>query len=375
MRNILILLGLLLLSGLFLLNGCKTMAQLMKEKIELKPFSSNFELIHNQIILNDNKIDGKNRIYPFMFDTGFTFSAITDTTIIENYSQRKFGTLISTKTVNNIITKFKTINIDFENSLILAKNLFAHTYMRDSISCSDKYFSGIIGIFPFYGENAILEINFDKKNISVLSKDFDKTDFEEIESKLKKGHFYIRLNIAGVEDYYFFDTGNNDAIVVNSTSVNLNNFIPTEEREGIIFFTAKEFDNYSELKIYKDFEIKTSSHTVKSNIHISSSITTPNVGMRFIQQFNWILDFKNKKIYAQKRANLIQSEKSQPDYLVYPKENKLVIFHKNKNANKYKLGDEIISVNDVQVKSDNICEIQNLLNQTTEWNDLKIQIK
>jgi hypothetical protein len=54
---------------------------------------------------------------------------------------------------------------------------------------------------------------------------------------------------------------------------------------------------------------------------------------------------------------------------------KLIIVFKNLAYSlKQNLGDQITSVNNIKVSSENICEMQNLLNETKDWSNLKLEI-
>lgn len=51
----------------------------------------------------------------------------------------------------------------------------------------------------------------------------------------------------------------------------------------------------------------------------------------------------------------------------------LIIFHKKDPANKFKVGDEIVSVDGTIVSKANICEFQDLLNANNNWDKFKIE--
>lgn len=369
---------------IILLFSCKTIKQVLKEDVQIKKGGvTKFEMIGNGIILTDDKIDNKSAEYPFLFDTGTTSTLITDTTIIDNFSRRDFASFGSIKVPNDKKIKKKTVNIDFENSLFKAKNLYVPIVNIDSISCANSVFDGIIGVSQFNGgmtekiDPSILEINFDENKIKILPKDFDKAGFEIVNSVMKKiNHFYILLEINGIKDYYLFDTGNGGNIIVNSKIVKLDNLSPSSEREGINHFTAAGLDKISIKKTYKNVDIFIGKEKGVSDVEISTSISNANVGMDFIRQFNWILDWKNKKIYAQKRENYKRPEnKILQDYIVLDQKDKLLVLNKSVKATKYNVGDEIISVNGEKVTPENICEMQSMLNKTEEWNTLKLEIR
>jgi hypothetical protein len=101
------------------------------------------------------------------------------------------------------------------------------------------------------------------------------------------------------------------------------------------------------------------------------------MGMKFIGKFNWLIDFKNKKIYIQKNKNLFESDANTDvnTYQVIILDEKLIIGFKNSKSIKYNLNDEIISVNNEKITLSNRCEMQKLLNTTLNWDEIEIEIK
>ncbi len=107
-----------------------------------------------------------------------------------------------------------------------------------------------------------------------------------------------------------------------------------------------------------------------------SYITKYNlIGMQFIKQFNWIIDYKNKTVFI-KPINYKEQKKNYSKTIkVIAFNNYLIIGLKSKNINKYHLGDTIVSVNNNKITKQNICFFENLLNNEKDWNKFDILIK
>lgn len=101
------------------------------------------------------------------------------------------------------------------------------------------------------------------------------------------------------------------------------------------------------------------------------------LNQQFIKKFNWIIDPKNQRVYCKP----IDINKL---YVIYkiPKRNqlsgvsniKIFINFSLDKISKYNLGDEITSVNNQKVTPENICDMQDLLNKTEDWNTLNLEI-
>ena len=56
------------------------------------------------------------------------------------------------------------------------------------------------------------------------------------------------------------------------------------------------------------------------------------------------------------------------------KDENLFISAKQKLLEQYNIGDQIIEVSNEKISSDNICEMQELLNKTQDWSELGVKI-
>ena len=172
-----------------------------------------------------------------------------------------------------------------------------------------------------------------------------------------------------------FDTGSDAYIMLNQ-----NPFFDEPEdlayETGII--TANNVQSYPLNKVYANQSISVGGILNDNNlISVVRSFNANGVGIQFIKNYNWIIDFKKKKVYAKKIKDFNSSsfiEKlTSVKYKVMATNGHLIIFHKKDPANKFKVGDEIVSVDGTIVSKANICEFQDLLNANNNWDKFKIE--
>ena len=107
---------------------------------------------------------------------------------------------------------------------------------------------------------------------------------------------------------------------------------------------------------------------------VSTSIKVQNMGMGFMKGFNWIVDYKHKKIYA-KRLTRGESLEMNIAYNYVPKilSGKLIVVLRKAGMTDYNIGDEIISVNGQVVDNNNQCELLQTLIKNHDWKALNVK--
>jgi len=110
--------------------------------------------------------------------------------------------------------------------------------------------------------------------------------------------------------------------------------------------------------------------TVLSNNLIKRNL----LGVDFMKNYNWILDFKEGKIFF-KPIEKKSDTRFSPENRAIIRDGKL-IFYQTGDPEKIRFLDkEITSVNNRKTTPDNLCEIQKLLNETEDWGTLNIEIE
>jgi hypothetical protein len=335
------------------------------------PFNSN----ENEFI--DVDINGiKHNLF---FDTGAGVTLISNAMFtIENEKiirqrkiygfDKKTSSTAITYTADYMSTNlFRTIN----KYMFISKS-------ENILNCSKVRYDGILGNF-FSQINAEKDIilNYEKGFIEIVEKNNDKIGYHPLEAKfsLFSGKFYVKLEINGVKDFFLFDTGNKTGILLNKK------VFKTLPDKIVTISTINYAVNNTILK--SSFNIYQMKMTISDDLIIDQSVAIDLESKRsvlnqqFIKKFNWIIDRKANRVYCKpiNRANL-QSVYKIPtkNQLTTVNNNNLFVSFSIENISKFNVGDQINSVNNQKVTSENICEMQELLNKTQDWDSLNLAV-
>lgn len=329
------------------------------EKILLKAGVLKFNIVNEKMFvwttINNQKVK-------LQFDTGATQYFLTDASLFKSHSL--------TKTFNVGLSDDSKINsylgsINMQNELLSGTPLSASYIDRIINHCDNT--KGYFSLVNFVDEESEIELNFEKHQISSGHLISNKNEYAEVEMKVDfSGLINIKLQIDEKEDWFVFDTGALSTIIYPFDNANYNK----------INFNAITADKkkIKEILTFEAVPTIIGKEKLLVDINRSENITRKLVGVMFIRKFNWILDFKNNKIYFKKIDKEKTIKSFQQPYAVRNLENKLVISAKNNIMKEYEIGDEITSVNDIKITTQNICEMQKLLNTSNNWGNLNILI-
>ncbi|OGS80765.1 MAG: hypothetical protein A3G95_07515 [Flavobacteria bacterium RIFCSPLOWO2_12_FULL_31_7] len=373
-----------LLPLLLIITSCKSFQEFSEQEYTLNEFGK------QNMIIKDNKplleVTVNNEKGYFLFDTGATGSIITDSLYLkkikskENLKKTRSLTNASGTTIEAYKVKTDEIKSEiFDSKKILLSYYKLSTSQKNVIKCSkdnllDKEI-GIIGIDNFINSDKTVLLNFDNNTIEVLNENCNKNGYFETDGKIQKLNkkIYLPITLNNKKINFLFDTGNNSNLLIKENE--FINLTPDYEGQMII----GNFNGFSiqKIKSYQNIAFNNFYFPIENqNIISLNPFKTNTMGMKFINKFNWLLDFKNKKIYIQKNKNPFEDKLTIPkDLQVLNLNGKLIIGFKSNKTKKFKINDEIISVNNIAINPENICEMQNLLNSTTNWEDLKIDAK
>lgn len=363
---------------LFFIVSCTTIRHLKNQDIQSINGTANFVDSKNLVLLN-TLIDGNNSV--LLLDTGAQMSVIFDSTSVENFGTKKIGTLGEVKGIDGKTAGLRTFTALFESELFKSDNkAFAYIH-KPIVKCQkESDFKGVIGLDVFFKNEQSLFLNFSEKTVNNISEkqlnELIKEDFHKIKSECKSKKVYIYLTINEVEYKFKLDTGFSGSFVIPyNDKLNFDNFSYLEY-EGSLFTTAVSSSNGVE-KFYEDVPLKIGNNELYSTVLVSNSIKNQNIGLFFMKGFDWIIDYKNNNVYIRKNNQEIKSKNNTNAFRHLAKvndEGNLIISAKQKKY-PFNLNDRITSVNGVEINEDNICEMMNLLNTTTDWEILKIKIE
>ena len=354
--------------------NCKLIRLTKEENIVFR--SNQMKLDFNEgALLVSVKIDNKDEF--FLFDTGASNTTVFDTTLIKDFSNKERISIFGVKDPNGNISSFY-IPTNIETEMYLFNNQLVTILPSVKNYCSNNYFyKGIIGS-SFFKKSDTEKYFFDFDNLILkISKDkLDEKNYSEVKAKFFNNHFAIYLNINGYEEPFLFDTGNTAYPLIIGSNSNIKSINYTEfvGSEGIVASGNVKANS----KYCNENDLLISEYKMNTPICFTSVKVGKynNMGLGFIKYFNWIVDFKNEKAYFKRNNILFEKHNIIPEYkyLCMIINKKLKIITKLKSETTYNVNDQIISVNNQKVTIQNICEMQDLLNKTHNWDTLKLEI-
>lgn len=373
----------LLLFSIVLLTtySCGIVSHILNEGNNEKTGVENFEINENKIILKA-KLDGVE--YDWLYDSGFTSSALMDTIGVIN---KKTSNLGSIKLPDGNKLKSEFISALIENDFMQIENkMFSILPKRKKSLCGSNLLEtglkGIIGSDVFSDKGSTIEINFEENQLKVLDEEeienYKNAYGNPIKAEFKNGHFYPVLSINEKEYSFFFDTGYSGFLMLdyaNHKELNLDSSLKLEgvmyqtivgeTVEGVNIFSTNNTIDFEGIELLSVVE---SSSTIKDRY---------NMGLKFIKNFNWLIDYSKKEAYIklidEKGVNQDLPKVSYKAHI--NDKDELYILSRNVNNKEFKVGSIIQSVDGQQVNSNTICEILKTLNATEDWNTLDIEFK
>jgi predicted aspartyl protease len=225
-------------------------------------------------------------------------------------------------------------------------------------------------------KNKILQVQMSDSTIAILQKLPNLNDWIEVESdyNVASSVFYVKINIGSIPLFFLFDTGFSGSMMINKDDYsrirNENNAYKTERKAygliarsltGDIFDTIYALYNHIQLNNFKQLD----SIPISSTNAINRNI----IGMEFIKQFNFLVDYQNRKIYLQINKNFKPENKSffkTKGFSPYLIDNDLRIVGLTIDFPAAKAGlqlnDVLVSINDTKVDSIDKCELESVFN-------------
>lgn len=225
------------------------------------------------------------------------------------------------------------------------------------------------------------KLDFTNREITFIpySEPVDTAGFVPIKCAMKRNALWVYPQINGVEYECIFDTGNgnagfllvdeqrienpqeNDCVYDGSYGISIGGqaskqrFVRTPQEPFGLGGVEKE----AEITYVKDLPFN-------------------NMGLKAISQFDWIISAKNNGPIVYVRPH-VTDEVPPFDAFRYKflvSDGKLKIITRLLDGNeKYKVGDQIISVNGEKITEENICYYYDLLTENKDWSELEIEVK
>jgi hypothetical protein len=342
---------------------------------------SPFILNHRGIMFIPCKINGEKHLV--FYDSGQSDDLaefISSDTLFPRRC-KTLETMFMTYSKQSITIKTGLKYYDLESDFFDIKQDVGHLIYISSDTivpkCESKktYNRGKFTITPhiFLSFHNIMLLNFSDTSITILDSTviYDTTDFTLIKSKFFVSRFQIYLTVDSIEYKFLFDTG-------SELFLSLPDY-EKHKKDDDIHIAGYYGKDLAGLLIDTLVEQQTNSikmgdlDSIKGTILYVKGSTMPNMGMKFISNFDWIIDEHREKVYTKKIKDAQPFEMDR--YRVTVFDTTLQISLLPVGETKYQLFSIIDSVNEEKVTANNICQMRTLLNKEDGFKNNRIVVR
>ncbi|MFH1120226.1 MAG: PDZ domain-containing protein [Bacteroidota bacterium] len=353
-----------------------------KQEIAFDKQKHKFEFLNNQVMIKTGFPD--NKFYNFILDLGAMRSVIFLDSNFTNLIQTKKPVYSHSKNLSADGYKSRAAFYEFGD---LSTDWFTikNSFISTSIHPYKNYCNRLCGIWgsdifasTINGKgNFILKIGMEDSTLAIIDSLPPITDWIRVGKTQNKIHpmFIIKMNIGSETFEFIFDTGFTGSILLS----------PNEYKR------LRKSSNYSSKEeVIYGFITNTLSgikpdtaRRIKSNIFIRDGISADSIliyslnstifnliGMDFIKRFNVMVDYQNYQLYFQPNPNYRNNEENfflkkgmRPNNSITDGF-RIMNIYVNSIAEKagLKIGDEIISINNIRIDEGDPCEIERIYN-------------
>jgi len=274
-------------------------------------------------------------------------------------------------------TKISSFNYSADymaTNMFFVKDKYLYVTEATKNQCdSVPTFDGILGNLS--DSDLILELNYEKGYLQFVDS-IETSGLVALNAKYNDftGKVSVELEVNGIKDYFLFDTGNKTMTMLNKEV-----FKFETPKFYSIDFLSKAVGNKLvsvRLDIYSA-RVTLGDMAFDYPVAVDKTSQRSILNKNFVQKFNWFFDKKNQKAYCKpidlKRLVADSDNSRQPKRLLSVVSNdKLLVSYRNFDSS-FHVGDEIISIDGVNVTPENNCKFSALLNETEDWNRLSIK--
>ena len=379
-----------LLSMVFAMTSCGTVGLLIHTaKIfnDNSSFSTNstYDTIHfvvsnkNQMLLKA-EINGKSDTV--MYDTGVnSFALLMYTPSTKPEGMKFYNHRVSGADKRSKI-KMTTLPVTIKTNMVVSEGLgFANLGPEPPI-CQREEALSAHNIIGFQGLNLVrYMIDFTDNQMYEIpdSLSIDTTEFIPIKCKLYRDVLWVYPRINGVEYECIFDTGNGAADFLLQDEQRVGNPLENDYVFEGSFGQAIGGHTDKQTFVLADQErLSLASVDKETEVMYVKSLAHNNMGLKAISKYDWIISSRGGKLrmYARQHTTDVVKPFEASAYRVSTADGTLKILTRLVNGNeKFKVGDQIISVNGEKITEENICHYYDLLTENKDWSGLEILVK
>ena len=359
--------------------------------VSCKSYREFLERPYNVVNAKDTIVDGRyinglinERKIKFFFDTGATVSAIENLDllggkdVLNSDVSKKLVTAKGADGKDLSLYKIKTTSLYTNTYKSKGRYIIAFNQEQITNVCNEqtkRRYDGILGLDAFVNSETPVMLDYENNEVVILNELPDLKAYMDVDCIIKNNRIFLNAVINKVKFQLLLDSGNDAFMILQQ-----NPFL--DEQEDLAFetgiVTANNIKSFPLNMVYANRPINIGGIRSDENlISIVESFKTNGVGIQFINNYNWIIDFKHKKLYAKKIRDFDGSQyiskMNSIKYKVMAANGGVIIFHKNDPTNKHNVGDEIVSVDGIIISEENMCEFQDLLNSNNDWGKFKIE--
>ena len=379
-----------LLSMVFAMTSCGTVGLLIHTaKIfnDNSSFSTNstYDTIHfvvsnkNQMLLKA-EINGKSDTV--MYDTGVnSFALLMYTPSTKPEGMKFYNHRVSGADKRSKI-KMTTLPVTIKTNMVVSEGLgFANLGPEPPI-CQREEALSAHNIIGFQGLNLVrYMIDFTDNQMYEIpdSLSIDTTEFIPIKCKLYRDVLWVYPRINGVEYECIFDTGNSAAAFLLQDEQRVSN--PLENDYVFEGSYGQAIGGHTEKQTFvlaNQERLSLAGVDKETEIMYVKSLANNNMGLNAISKYDWIISSRGGKLrmYARPHTTDVVKPFEASAYRVSTADGTLKILTRLVNGNeKFKVGDQIISVNGEKITEGNICHYYDLLTENKDWSGLEILVK
>ena len=375
---------LFILFNFLLLTSCKSV-KLPETKTDV------YENKKDSLIVDDSKtgsfinanINGKD--IQLLFDTGASRSTLKGLDLIG-------GEKALTKDNHLKGQRIGTASGSIETILYSADSLALNTVTHENYTCyllktPQMEFNcntgllrlnskGVLGMNVFSDTEKALVLNYKNQYLELKKpKDLNLKGYNEIKAKFDDNNtIKVETNINGKKYDLLLDSGAASFVLLNKNPFKSKEQIVDMKSLNILASGAKP----SKALVFKNKNFQISGLNIDKNIiTVDESLDANVLGFKFMKNYNWIIDFKNEKLYLKKIAEsdvdtYFDKLKSVKHVAIAVNGNLMIIYSATDD---FVIGNMIKSVNGKKVNEQNICDLQQLLlDHKDNWEDLEIEM-
>ena len=278
--------------------------------------------------------------------------------------------------------KVTTLPVTIKTDMVVADGVGVANLGAEPPLCQKESSLSLHNIIGFQGLNLIrYKIDFANDMMYELPDSLivDTTEFIPIKCKFKMNVLWVYPRINGVEYECIFDTGNGAAAFLLQDEQRVNN----PQKEDYVFEGSygQAIGGHTDKQTFvwaNQERLNLAGADKETEVLYVKSLSSNNMGLNAISKYDWIISSRggNLQMYAKPHETVEAKPFDAPAYRVSTADGTLRIMTRLVDGKeKFKVGDQIISVNGEKITEENICHYYELLTESKDWSGLGIEVK